>query len=52
MPSLSDTNNVGVVCPGIGFDNTVWDGGYLRHKVLYASDSFVYMTVYDLEIKN
>ena len=29
----------------------VWDGGYMWYKVLYIVHSFVYMAVYNLEIK-
>ena len=32
------------------FDPTVWDGGYLWHKVLYTAHGFVYMAINDLEI--
>ena len=32
-------------------DSTVWDGGYLWHKVWYTAQSFICMAVYDLEIK-
>ena len=39
------------MCPGVGFDPTVWDDGYLWYRVLYTADSFVYMAKYDLEIK-
>ena len=39
------------MCPGGGFDSTVWDSEYLWYKVLNTADSFVYMAKYDPEIK-
>ena len=39
------------MCPVIGFGPTVWDGGYVWHKVLYTAGSFVCMAIYDMEIK-
>ena len=40
------------MCPGVDFDPTVWDGAYLWYKVSYnAADSYVYIALYNLEIK-
>ena len=37
--------------PGVCFDPIVLGGRYLWYKVLYFADSFVYMAIYDLEVK-
>ena len=40
------------MCPGVGFDTTVWDVGICGIKCsIFTADCFVYMAVYDLEIK-
>ena len=32
-------------------DSTAWEGRYLWYKVLYAAHSYVYMAVWDMEMK-
>ena len=40
------------MCPGVGFDPTVWDVGICGIKVcISTADCFANMAVYDLEIK-
>ena len=40
------------MCPGVDFDPTVWDMGICGIKCsISTADFFVYMAVYDLEMK-